>query len=303
MGYLLDADVKEILSYIRMGTTLPYSPNIGYSKERCPNQIRKISDNEWEDVETHRPYPVANILNDIANRRLSLGQIISFAEKNREFKLDMDMERGRVTAYNARLEDVPERNHKLSSDSLIVFRETMPKKLVDAGLADSPAKITKFVYDKICARVSNEQRNAHGYTNGLLREIRDALDEPVAIVRSKTKDGDAALVVVTRVPDRAGYLAMVVMQKDEKCEDNWIASIYGKKKIANYLINQHNEGNLLYLGDVNVIMDQVSEADKRKMETVIRNHKNPRNLEKTSMSDIKEIVERAKGSGKKSPGL
>lgn len=297
MGLLLDADIRQILSYIQNGTEIRCVPPTGYDRSYHPRRIRKIGDDLFLDADRNCDYPLACVLNDISNKRISLGQIIGLAEENENFKMDIDGQ-GKLSVYNTTLEDAPKRRRSMSSDSLIMFRETMPKKLVDAGLADNPAKITAFVYDKICARAANAKRNGHHFDNDTLLKIRDALNDPLAIVSTKTKSGDAALAVLTRVPDFKGLPSLVIIQKDEERGDNWISSVYGKNHVAGYLLKQQKEGNLLYIGDdIQTLMEQMDDKDKKKLKEVIRVHKNPVEPEKkTTLSKINDIVTRERNS-------
>lgn len=297
MGFFLNADLREILKSIPNGTVVPCNADRGFAKTGRPFRLKKIGDGKWLDEDTHKPYPVENILVDISNKRISLGILISIAERNETLDFHLDEDSGQVVAYNTDLEGMKkEQGKKMPSDSLIIFREVMPKVLVDAGLADSPAKLTKYVYDKICARFPNHKRHAHGLDNDTLEKIKKALDEPLAVIRSKTKSGDAAIAVLTKEPDWENRPTLVIMQQDKDRGDNYIASIYGKENVAKYLKNQWKEGNLIQLSkDIETLITGLSEPDKAILKEVVENFVPAvEEEEKISLSKVDQIVEKMK---------
>ena len=246
MSCLLNADLKDILKSIPNGEEIVYEENIPYHKGGVPSRIKKISDSVWQNVDANKVYPIERIMTDIANKRISVGRLFLAAEKNKDFSIELDENEGTLRAYNVSLEEMKERkNKRIPSDALIVFREVMPKRLVEMGLADSPVKCTKFVFDKIVAKAANWRRNGHHFNEDELIAICKELDNPLAVIKTETNSGDMAIAILTRRPDYYGNPTLVILAEDNERGDNYIASVYGRAKVANYLYSQQEKGNLV----------------------------------------------------------
>lgn len=293
MGPLLAADISQLLKMIPKGSELKSRQMSFMPRRSC--SIKKIDEDRFMYSDTHNACTIDDVITEITNKRISLAEVIRLAESNEDFSFDID-ENGQFNAYNTTLEQASKDRKNLKSDSLILFRETMPKQLVDAGLADSPTKISAFVYDKVKSRVDNAKRHGHHYDDADLQKIKIALDKPLAIIRSKTKDGSAAVAVLTSVPDFKNHPSLVILQKDEERGDNWISSIYGKDNVVGYLKKQQKDGNMLFLKEdiADILSDALSEEDVKTLKEMVSGQINTKESEKTTLSKIDEIVSKAK---------
>ena len=156
---------------------------------------------------------------------------------------------------------------------MYIFRDTLPKILVDQGLADSPAKISGFVYDKVVAKFKNYHRNAHGYSVDALKAVKTALDDPVAIIKVPSPDGSVRVAVVTQIPDHRQALSVVIMQHDRDSGDNFVCSVYGKTELINFLKRHQDEGNLMYIRDALCLRGQAAvEGKSEKLEQILERY-------------------------------
>lgn len=135
---------------------------------------------------------------------------------------------------------------------MYIFRDTLPKILVDQGLADSPAKISGFVYDKVVAKFKND---------------------PVAIIKVPSPDGSVRVAVVTQIPDHRQALSMVIMQHDQDSGDNFVCSVYGKTELINFLKRHQDDGNLMYIRDALCLRGQAAvEGKSEKLEQILEKY-------------------------------
>jgi hypothetical protein len=206
-------------------------------------------------------YTVMDVEQDIRDNKISLGSVISAAEAARCIQLTLNDD-GRIFAYDVSIEEIASHKKDKGRDSLILFKTKLSQELIDAGLADTPAKMCSYVYTKVCARVRNGKMNAHHYNSKDLLRIKEALDKPLAIIKTKAADGSYRLAILTSVRDYRSNLSLVILQEDKNMGDNYIPSIYGREKVAKYLYHQQEQGNLIYLGDTEPIREVTSKKDK-----------------------------------------
>jgi len=182
----------------------------------------------------------------------------------------------------------------------LLFTERVPKEVVDEGLlTQAPVRISNFVYSKIIARNENEKRHAHHYAKETLEQIQEALDEPLAIIRSPGEDGSMVVAILTKTPDYQGDPSLVIIGVDKESEDNYVKSIYGKRHVAEYLQRQLSKGNLAYLApDIKEALNALDKVNHEMLEEVIRGYKQQNQLKamqtKTSLSAIKSIITQKK---------
>lgn len=268
---LLKADIVQLLNFVPEGTRLPCN------LERCPDRqhpktLIKTKE-EFVSARTGKPYPFKHVVRDVENKVLSLGLVIEKAELNPNFTLSFDKENNKIFAYDGYMEEIQKQpDVYLKSDAMYVFKAYMPKQLVDQGMTDAPIKISGFVYDKVRATCENFYRNAHRYNQDDLLAVRDALDEPVAIIKRPAPDGGVRLAVITKIPDFKDDLSMVILQSDEITQDSYICSIYGKDDLINYIKRAQEDGTLLYLGDAEILRREAisPELDEKLDEIILR---------------------------------
>lgn len=146
------------------------------------------------------------------------------------------------------LERVYEKGERLEMG--ILFMEDMPA-LLEPYLLNAPTFVSGYVMDKITARLNHHREDIlhpHNIKPDQLLRVREALSEPVAIVKNKGR-----LVVVTDVLDYKKDLIMAVIDINERMGSNWVASMYGKDNLLLMLYNRQESGDILYLNEKKII--------------------------------------------------
>lgn len=296
--FLFDADLNAILASIPDKTRI-MRHSAGFARQDDAPFIRKSGGAFVKPNGT--PYSNSSILTDISNKRILIGDLIAAAERGNELKMELDGANGRIGIYNTTLEEVLENgNEHLKSDALILFAEKFESEEVKklGILVEGPLKLSQFVFDKIKARSSNSKRNGHGYSSEELEEVKKQLDHPLAVIRTKTKDGGAAVAVLTKARDYKGNLSLVIIAPDSVRQDNYISSIYGKNNVLQYLSRQEETGNITYISpDIKNELGQLSEADESTLNIILRKQKERQLGKKTTLSAVQQIVNRNRKSG------
>ena len=240
---LFDADLKTILDSIPPGGTIERKIASG---SMVVNTIVKQADGNYM-MSNGRPISEKTILTDIANRRILISSLIAAAEKAGNLEMEIDLETGKTGIYNRTLEDMSKcKRAEFGSDALILFAETFDAKEVkDLNiLQEGPIKLSSYVYNKIR---SLNRGYGHHYTDEELQQVKAQLETPLAVIRTRTKDGGAAVAVLTKARDYKGNLSLVIIAPDEANGDNYITSIYGKENGLHYLLMQQEKGTVTYI--------------------------------------------------------
>jgi hypothetical protein len=127
---------------------------------------------------------------------------------------------------------------------MICFRETLPESL-RGYLPDERTILTQYVLEKVTAEIQDPRHyiiHPHKLTDEQLRQVREAIENPVAIIRA-----DGRVVIVTDVLDYKDTPILAILGNDLKNHYNYIASIYGKDNLFLYLYNKQAEHALSYL--------------------------------------------------------
>lgn len=305
---LLNMDISAILDALPVGATLPLhpAPGRGYPGSGSgDNGIIKKTDDGYIFIPVNKPYPKERIYRDIANQRIYIGELLLQLGKNPNALKAMEFdEKGNLKVYNSTLEEVQEEKIQLKSDALILFvAKFTSEEIKEQGdlLDDEPVKLPYFVYEKIKATHQTAKMNAHHFSDEALREVKERLDHPLAIIRTKTKDGGEAIAVLTGAKDYKGNLTMVVMAPDEKRGDNYISSIYGKERVVSYLKHQQEAGNLSYINPEikDHLAGNISEEDMSKLDEVLGNVMQQKLQEKTTLASIKSTIKNKRGGNAK----
>ena len=274
--FLLKGDIKELLNMVPIGSRLNCNLDRLPAKDRAHHPVALIkSRNGFVNSRNGKLFPFKAVIRDVENRVIQLSAVLEKAEQNPNFNLQIDHESGKLFAYDGRFEDIQKRSEyeQLRTDTMYIFRDTLPKILVDQGLVDSPAKISGFVYDKVVAKFKNHYRNAHGYSVDALKAVKTALDDPVAIIKVPSPDGSVRVAVVTQIPDHRQALSMVIMQHDQDSGDNFVCSVYGKTELINFLKRHQDEGNLMYIRDALCLRGQAAvEGKSEKLEQILEKY-------------------------------
>lgn len=252
---LLKGDIKELLNMIPVGSRLNCNLDRLPAKDRAHHPVALIkSRNGFVNSRSGKLFPFKAVIRDVENRVIQLSAVLEKAEQNPNFNLQIDHESGKLFAYDGWFEDIQKRSEheQLRTDTMYIFRDTLPKILVDQGLADSPAKISGFVYDKVVAKFKND---------------------PVAIIKVPSPDGSVRVAVVTQIPDHRQALSMVIMQHDQDSGDNFVCSVYGKTELINFLKRHQDDGNLMYIRDALCLRGQAAvEGKSEKLEQILEKY-------------------------------
>ena len=285
---LLKADIVQLLNFIPEGTRLPCNLERCRADSEHPKTLIKAKEG-FVSARTGKMYPFTYAVRDVETHVLSLGTIIEKAELNPEFNLALDRENGQLYAYSGYMDNIQDnRNGQfLRTDAMYVFKTYMPKQLVDQGLADAPIKISGYVFDKVRATFSRgDYFHGHHFDKSDLLKIRDAIDDPVAIIKCEAPDGGVRLAVITTVPDFKDNLSMVILQSDDVTQDSCVCSVYGKNNIIDSIHREQNFGNLLYLGDTKVLKGQATTwAMERMLKEIVKKY--DKDHPKERMANIK----------------
>ena len=285
---LFDADLKTILNSIPPGGTIERKIASG---SMVVNTIVKQADGNYM-MSNGRPISEKTILTDIANRRILISSLIAAAEKAGNLEMEIDLETGKTGIYNRTLEDMSKcKRAEFGSDALILFAETFDAKEVkDLNiLQEGPIKLSSYVYNKIR---SLNRGHGHHYTDEELQQVKAQLETPLAVIRTRTKDGGAAVAVLTKARDYKGNLSLVIIAPDEANGDNYITSIYGKENGLHYLLMQQEKGTVTYISPnlLSDLGDSISTKDKEIAKEILRHEKEKSLKKKTSLGAIRSTV-------------
>lgn len=136
---------------------------------------------------------------------------------------------------------------KLGENSQVKARDYTPEILVKNGVSDLPMLITQkhlksIVYSEADAKTmglkTGGKNHYHGLGKKLLIDAVDSMDNPLEIY----KQADDRYLIITEVKDRNGDNIIVPVKIDGKgtyndvyIDENQILSVYGRKKLENYL--------------------------------------------------------------------
>ena len=273
---LLKGDIKDLLNMVPIGSRLNCNLEKLPKRDRTHHPVALIKTKTgFVNAKSGKLFPFKSVIRDVENRVILLSAVVEKAEQSPNFNLQIDHETGKLFAYDGHFEDIQKRSEwqQLNPDSMYIFKDTIPKILVEQGLADSPAKISGFVYDKVVAKFKTRYRNAHHYSQDALKSIKTALDDPVAIIKVPSPDGSVRVAVVTQITDHRQALSMVVLQHDQDSGDNFVCSIYGKSDLINFIKRHQDEGNLMYLRDALCLRGQAAVEHKtEKLEAILEKY-------------------------------
>lgn len=121
----------------------------------------------------------------------------------------------------------------------------------DVNMTMKQSTVRKIAYPKgyedALKGVSERTSEGHNLGIGTVKQIRQLLEQPVAILKSDTQD-NSFVVFVNRV-DSKGKPVMSALHLDKGGNigvDNEIASVYGKRNFSTFIKNQREKGNVLY---------------------------------------------------------
>lgn len=134
-----------------------------------------------------------------------------------------------------------------------------PQVLKEIGLPDLPITMTQKHLDTIMNE-SGKYKNAnyHGLGEDIVKQLPEAINNPLDIVKSNTKDN--SIVLTTHLADKNDNTVIASIKIDGKgkvndiiIDTNVMTSAYGKSNYDSFMKKNLNNGNLLYDIDRGVI--------------------------------------------------
>ena len=133
---------------------------------------------------------------------------------------------------------------------------TTPEILREAGLKDLPMHITqKHIVDCLHEKTYNND-HYHGLSVQELKRLPEALESPVILAESLTKDDSLVAVLDYREQDGNPVIVAVrpngnAMYELRKVDSNFITSMYGKDNFSEFCQRILDQGKLLYANKEN----------------------------------------------------
>lgn len=144
-------------------------------------------------------------------------------------------------------------NGTFPAGDMLVISEKTPKILLDIGLKDLPITMTqKHLYTMMNESGKYKGVNYHNIDPETIKQIPSALERPLNILKSDTRDD--SIVVVTELSDKNNDIIVASIKidgegriNDIKIDSNVLTSAYGKSNNYDYFMkNNIEKGNLLY---------------------------------------------------------
>ena len=144
-------------------------------------------------------------------------------------------------------------NGTFPKGDMLVISEKTPKILLDIGLKDLPITMTqKHLYTMMNESGKYKGVNYHNIDPETIKQIPGALERPLNILKSDTRDD--SIVVVTELSDKNNDIIVASIKidgegriNDIKIDSNVLTSAYGKSNNYDYFMkNNIEKGNLLY---------------------------------------------------------
>lgn len=171
-----------------------------------------------------------------------------------EIKTSSDAPRKSIDQIEAESSNLMEeiyrfRNKKMGKAE--VFHIGEPSEILkEFGFGDKPLYMTQEDMRKVLAIPGTEKvRHPHYVGTGAFEALSEKLDDPIAIIKNKSKKNVDTYVVLTDIANLEGdpgLIALKVYNNGKIVVEDKMTSMYGKGKIKDYLSRQIGEGNVLY---------------------------------------------------------
>ena len=143
--------------------------------------------------------------------------------------------------------------------SMLTLLSHTPKPLIDIGLQDFPITMTQRHLDTIMNETGNDKNaNYHGLGVDTVKQLPEAISNPLDIVKSNTKDD--SIVLTTYLADNQDRTIIASIRIDGKglvnqvlIDTNVMTSAYGRNNYDKFMQDNIKNGNLLYDIDRGVI--------------------------------------------------
>lgn len=115
----------------------------------------------------------------------------------------------------------------------VVFSQKIPEMYKNMGLQEAKIFMSSTIFEKI--------KYKHNIDNKTMLGLRDAIENPVAVIKSR-----GHLMVVTDLYDYRNLPVVAILgTADEGRVGNYVASVYGRKDVVNFLhshvVNQDDD--------------------------------------------------------------
>ncbi len=247
MNVLAEMDIKEKRSLLKA---------LKDFIQRIKNYLKKYSLTETkafiDDFEAINK--LANMVNEsiVQERQNTNQKDLYLVEDNVSYSLEK--------TYQQQVDDVlsgdfDKKNH--------VYMGNTPHKLVGIlGIKDLPLLITSnHIYSMTVSEEKAKsdgkfKKNVHYHNLGstLVKSLPDALNNPLMIIKSNTKNNDAAFVVITNLLDKNNKPVFVPIKPSGKgkyynieIDSNVVLTSYGKDKFNNYIFYAQKENRILFV--------------------------------------------------------
>ena len=141
-------------------------------------------------------------------------------------------------------------NNELDRNTSVYVMET-PEMLQSLGLKEYPMLMTQRHIMDINHAKSNKNDHWHGIPDSTIKQLPNAIENPLVIMRSAKQNGD--IVLVTSLFDTDGLPVLVSIHPDGKGQynrteiaSNFITSMYGKKGFGNFIQSAVGDKRVLY---------------------------------------------------------
>ena len=158
--------------------------------------------------------------------------------------------------FSRQIDDV--KNGTFPQKDMLTLGKT-PQALIDIGLPDLPITMTQRHLDTIMNE-SGKYKNAnyHGLGEEIVKQLPEAINNPLDIVKSNTKDD--SVVLTTYLADKQGRPVIASIKidgtgrvNDIMIDTNVMTSAYGRNNYDKFMQDNIKNGNLLYDIDRGVI--------------------------------------------------
>lgn len=210
------------------------------TQETKTNSSMENENNTPKDIKTSTNIEVGKNNKNVVNK-----------EVNNEVK---QIEERKVIDSNIFAKQVDEViNGTYPKGDMLVISEKTPKILLDIGLKDLPITMTqKHLYTMMNESGKYKGVNYHNIDPEAIKQIPSALERPLNILKSDTRDD--SIVVVTELSDKNNDIIVASIKidgegriNDIKIDSNVLTSAYGKSNNYDYFMkNNIEKGNLLY---------------------------------------------------------
>ena len=183
------------------------------------------------------------------------------------------------------------RNGAFPKNDMLVLGRT-PKVLRELGLSDFPITLTQKHLDTIMNESGKYKgANYHNLGEHIVKKLPDAINNPLDIVKSNTKDD--SIVLTTDLSDNQNRTIIASIKIDGKgtvndirIDTNVLTSAYGRNNYDKFMQDNIKEGNLLYDVDQGIIKKIDKKTVGERLQLPIRDSLDVKDRQQVPMSNI-----------------